>query len=134
MRNQSSPLSSLTPSTDIFTISHYPTSLRQFYMQESDTDEGMSNTFDIILRGQENCSGGQTIHEPSALRAAMLARTPPLDPDSPGWRAYVGAFEAGSPQQGSYGIGINRLVQGFLGLGDIHEAALFPRDASRLTP
>lgn len=103
-------------------------------MQKSDTDEGKSNTFDVILRGQENCSGGQTIHEPTALRAAMRARSPSLDPDSPRWKSYIGAFEAGSPPQGSYGIGLNRLVQGFLGLSDIHEAALFPRDVSRLNP
>jgi aspartyl/asparaginyl-tRNA synthetase len=31
-------------------------------------------------------------------------------------------------------VGLNRLVQGFLGLSDVRETVLFPRDAGRLAP
>lgn len=31
-------------------------------------------------------------------------------------------------------VGINRFVQGLVGLADIRETVLFPRDASRLSP
>lgn len=31
-------------------------------------------------------------------------------------------------------VGLNRLIQGFLGLTDIRETVLFPRDAARLAP
>lgn len=31
-------------------------------------------------------------------------------------------------------VGLNRLVQGYLGLNDIRETVLFPRDACRLAP
>ncbi|CCF44874.1 hypothetical protein CH063_14134 [Colletotrichum higginsianum] len=64
----------------------------------------------------------------------MLARDPPIDPDSDMWRPFVEAYEAGAPPQGGFGMGLNRFVQGFLGLADIHETVLFPRDASRLGP
>lgn len=50
------------------------------------------------------------------------------------WRPYVSSFEAGVRPHGNYGVGFNRFVQGFLGLADIHETALFPRDAGRIAP
>lgn len=31
-------------------------------------------------------------------------------------------------------VGLNRLVQGYLGLADVRETVLFPRDACRLAP
>jgi aspartyl-tRNA synthetase len=38
------------------------------------------------------------------------------------------------PTHGGLGVGVNRLLQGFLGLGDVREVTLFPRDVNRLAP
>ena len=64
----------------------------------------------------------------------MYAHSPPLDPDSATWEDYVGAFRSGVAPHGGCGIGMNRVLQGFLGLADIREATLFPRDMRRLAP
>jgi aspartyl-tRNA synthetase len=38
------------------------------------------------------------------------------------------------PPHAGWGLGIERLVMTMLNLGNIREAALFPRDRHRLTP
>ncbi|KAK4219695.1 aspartyl-tRNA synthetase [Rhypophila decipiens] len=142
----SSPSSPIQPPTDIFIITHYPRHIRacnvypsspQHSPDPSPVDDDKANTthsFDIILAGQEIVTGCQLLHSYQDLREAFLKRTPPIYPDSPEWRTYMAAHELGMPPWGGFGLGINRLVQGFLGLADIRETVLFPRDASRLAP
>jgi len=48
--------------------------------------------------------------------------------------SYVNAFRAGCPPHAGGGIGLERVVQFFLGLGNIRRASLFPRDPKRLEP
>jgi aspartyl-tRNA synthetase len=43
-------------------------------------------------------------------------------------------FKYGVPPHGGFAIGIERLTQALLRLGNIREAALFPRDTDRLKP
>jgi aspartyl/asparaginyl-tRNA synthetase len=57
-----------------------------------------------------------------------------LDPEHPGYKYYLQAFEYGLPPHGGCGYGIDRLVQKTIGLNNVKEAALFPRDLNRLTP
>jgi aspartyl/asparaginyl-tRNA synthetase len=38
------------------------------------------------------------------------------------------------PDHGGCGFGVDRLVEKAIGLGNIKEAILFPRDINRLTP
>lgn len=134
-RLMSSPsTSSPYPPTDVFFITEYPSHIRSFQVHPNPANAAITNSFDCILRGQESCTGYQQIHDYKMLRAAMTSRDPPLDPDSPMWRPYVSSFEAGMHPHGNYGVGLNRLLQGFLGLDDIHQAALFPRDSSRIEP
>lgn len=130
MRSASSP----SQPTDVFIITEYPSHIRSFQVHPNTANPAITNSFDFILRGQESCTGYQQIHDYKMLRAAMASRDPPLDPDSPMWRPYVSSFEAGMHPHGNYGVGLNRLLQGFLGLDDIHEVALFPRDSSRSEP
>lgn len=120
--------------TDVFVITDYPTHIRSFEVLPNPSNPSTTNSFDFILRGQESCTGYQQIHDYKQLRNAMTNRVPSLDPNSPMWKPYVSSFEAGTRPHGNYGVGLNRLLQGFLGLDDIHEAALFPRDSSRVAP
>jgi aspartyl/asparaginyl-tRNA synthetase len=153
-----SPSSSLGFPSDVFVVTHYPKNVRPFNFYPSDDDpESTTNSFDIIIRGQECCTSAQLQHSHTALRAAMTANSPPIDPDSPEWHAVIAAYETGLPPWGGYGseyhvslkfsnprlltnancfviVGLNRFVQGFLGLQDIRETVLFPRDGSRLAP
>ncbi|WQF89324.1 Class II Aminoacyl-tRNA synthetase/Biotinyl protein ligase (BPL) and lipoyl protein ligase (LPL) [Colletotrichum destructivum] len=95
--------SGLGPATDLFVITHYPRHLRPYNFFPAAGDESATNSFDIIMRGQEACTGLQLIHAHAELRRAMLARDPPIDPDSDMWRPFVEAYEAGAPPQGGFG-------------------------------
>ncbi len=137
--------------TDIFIVTHFPRHLRPCNVYQSDEDT--SQSFDVIMKGQEIVTGCRLIHDHEELRTAFVNRSPPIDPESPEWRPYMIAHEIGMPPWGGFGrksaishltdhdesnemivVGINRLVQGLLGLSDIRETVLFPRDAARLIP
>lgn len=47
---------------------------------------------------------------------------------------YVNAFRYGMYPHAGGGIGLERVVMLFLGLSDIRQTSLFPRDLYRLTP
>jgi aspartyl/asparaginyl-tRNA synthetase len=121
-------------STDLFTIIEFPSHMRHFYSASSDRSLGVANSFDLILRGQEVASGSQHLNKYNVLCEVMRNHDPPLDPDSECWRAYTEAFKCGVATHGGCGIGINRLLQGYLDLKDVREATLFPRDAKHLAP
>ena len=114
--------------------------MRQFNSQSRPNPDTpgllLSNTWDTIVRGREICSGSQRIHGYDELRDAMRAGVcgPPLDPDAEKWQPYLTAFKTGMPRHGGCGLGINRLLQSFLGLDDVREVTLFPRDVGRLMP
>ncbi|KAH5142397.1 aspartate--tRNA (Asp) ligase [Parastagonospora nodorum] len=122
--------------TDVFTIDQFPASMRQFNSQANPDVRGLSNTWDTIVRGREICSGSQRINSFNELCEAMSAGVcgPPLDPKAEKWQSYLTAFRTGMPRHGGCGLGVNRLLQGFLGLDDVREATLFPRDIGRLIP
>lgn len=118
--------------TDIFTIDQYPAFCRPFNTHPSPDAPGFTNSWDTIVRGRESCSGSQRIHKYEAVCKAMASRN--MDPDGKEWEHYVGAFKSGMPPHGGLGLGVNRLLQGFLGLDDVRETTLFPRDVHRTAP
>ncbi|KAI1325944.1 aspartate-tRNA ligase [Xylariaceae sp. FL0255] len=120
--------------TDIFTIDQFPASMRQF--NSILRPDGTSNTWDTIIGGREICSGSQRYNEYEDVRKALKAGVcgPPMDPDSPQWSVYLNMFKSGMPRHGGVGLGVNRLLQSYLGLDDVREVTLFPRDVNRVTP
>ena len=80
--------------------------------------------------GTEICSGGQRIHLPELLIKRLKAKG--LNPEN--FKSYVDSFRHGAPQHAGWSIGLERLTQAMLGLDNIREATLFPRDRYRLTP
>ena len=57
-----------------------------------------------------------------------------LDVEHEGFKYYLQAFKYGLPRHGGCGFGVDRLVQKTIGLANVKEACLFPRDINRLTP
>jgi aspartyl-tRNA synthetase len=51
-----------------------------------------------------------------------------------GFEFYLAAFDYGMPPHGGFGLGIERFIEEMLGLGNVREAILFPRDCERLAP
>jgi len=122
--------------TDLFTIEHFPLHMRQFNSKTVPGAPHLSETWDFIAGGREICSGSHRVSDYDELCQAMLsgATGPPMDPESPQWRGWTSTFKVGMAPHAGASFGVNRMLQGFLGLGEIREVTLFPRDANRLAP
>lgn len=117
---------------DFYFITKWPLAPKPFYVMPEDgtMDSRLCRGFDLDYRGVELISGGQRIHDPKLLEEGI--RRWGLDPKDFG--AYLEAFRYGMPPHGGCGLGIERILMQMLGLPNIREAILFPRDVTRLTP
>jgi len=93
-------------------------------------DENYSNSFDIFLRGQEISSGAQRIHDKDLL----VKRCTECGVDIKKIQSYIDAFAYGAYPHAGCGFGLERIVMLFLGLKDVRQTCLFPRDPQRLFP
>ncbi|KAK4155330.1 aspartyl-tRNA synthetase [Chaetomidium leptoderma] len=119
--------------TDFYVLDKFPESARPFYAKEDPANRKVTNAYDLFMRGQEICSGGQRINDPVELEARI--RVKGVDPNSPGIKEYVDIFrQAGVPAHGGGGIGLDRVVAWYLNLPSVHLAAYYPRTPRRLSP
>ena len=56
------------------------------------------------------------------------------NPNEPGFQPLLSVMKYGMPPHGGFGLGLERLTQKIVGLSNVKEATLFPRDINRLTP
>ncbi len=116
--------------SDFVFLTHYPRSIRPFYSYPNREDSSFTDTFDLIFRGVEIASGGQRIHDYNELRENIKKHR--LEPED--FEHYLDIFKYGMPPHGGWGLGSERIVQKILGLENIKEAIMYPRDVKRLTP
>jgi nondiscriminating aspartyl-tRNA synthetase len=103
----------------------------KFYHKKA--DNGLhAEAADLLFRGVELATVPQREHRYEDLVAQIKAAG--IDPTHPGFSHFVLAFKHGMPPHGGCGFGIDRLTQKVLGLNNIKEAILFPRDINRLAP
>ncbi len=124
-------LDELYPNTIVF-VHDWPEAGRGFYImpKEGKNGEKLSHGFDAIYKGIEISSGGQRVHLPDLLTKRLKLKG--LNPKD--FKAYIDSFRYGAPPHGGFGMGLERLTMIMLGLDNIREAVLFPRDRDRLTP
>jgi nondiscriminating aspartyl-tRNA synthetase len=124
-------LGELYPDTIVF-VHDWPLSGKPFYIMPKDGDPKakLANGFDAIYKGMEITSGGQRIHLPELLIERLKVKG--LNPEM--FKDYIDSFRYGAPPHSGWGIGLERLTMLVLGLKNIREAVLFPRDRDRLTP
>ncbi|KAK7200646.1 aspartyl-tRNA synthetase [Novymonas esmeraldas] len=115
---------------DFFISDRFPSSVRPFYTMECKDDSRFTNSYDMFIRGEEISSGAQRIHDPELL----LARAKMLNVDLTPIKDYVDSFRLGAWPHGGFGVGMERVVMLYLGLGNVRLASLFPRDPQRTTP
>ncbi|OIO42110.1 aspartate--tRNA(Asn) ligase [Candidatus Pacearchaeota archaeon CG10_big_fil_rev_8_21_14_0_10_31_9] len=120
-------LGELYPDTVVF-VHDWPLSGKPFYIMPKGKD--LSYGFDAIYQGMEISSGGQRVHLPELLIERLKAKG--LNPKD--FKAYVDSFRFGAPPHAGWGVGLERITMLILGLPNIREAVLFPRDRDRLTP
>lgn len=114
--------------SDFIFITHYPVSKRPFYTMEDPEDPGFTKSFDLLFRGVELMSGAQRVHDHDMLVEKI--RDKGLDPEK--FSFYLQAFKYGLPPHGGMGMGLERLTQKYLGLDNVKEASMFPRDLNRI--
>ena len=114
--------------SDFIFITHFPISKRPFYTYEDEGDPGYAKGFDLLFRGVEITTGAQRIHNYEALVASLKNKK--LNPGK--FNFYLQAFKYGMPPHGGLGLGLERLTAKLLGLENIKEATLFPRDINRI--
>jgi nondiscriminating aspartyl-tRNA synthetase len=114
--------------SDFIFITHFPLSKRPMYTYGDPNDVGYANGFDLLFKGVEITTGGQRIHRYDDLVASIKNKG--LDPEK--FSFYLQAFKYGMPPHGGFGMGLERLTAKFLGLQNVKEATLFPRDINRI--
>lgn len=120
-------LGELFPETIVF-VHDWPLSGKPFYIMPK--GDGLSCGFDAIYRGMEISSGGQRVHLPELLTERLKVKG--LNPKD--FESYISSFRYGAPPHAGWGMGLERITMLILGLSNIREAVLFPRDRDRLTP
>ncbi|ODV66314.1 aspartyl-tRNA synthetase [Hyphopichia burtonii NRRL Y-1933] len=118
--------------TDFYILDKFPLAVRPFYTMPDAEDPRYSNSYDFFMRGEEILSGAQRIHDAKFLSERLKAHE--VDPNVPGMKEYVDAFNYGCPPHAGGGIGLERVLMFFLDLKNIRRASLFPRDPKRVTP
>lgn len=108
-----------------------PASKMKFYHMANDGGK-TAKSADLLFRGVEIATCPMREHRYDRLVSQM--KKAGVDVDSPGFKYYLQAFRAGMPPHGGCGFGIERFVEKIIGLKNVKEAALFPRDLNRLTP
>lgn len=116
--------------SDFLFVEGYPMSKRPFYTHPMPGDPEHSNSFDLLFRGLELVTGGQRLHRYEDYREALRLRGVPTE----GLEGYLESFRYGMPPHGGFAIGLERWLARLLGLENIRETTLFPRDIHRLTP
>jgi nondiscriminating aspartyl-tRNA synthetase len=87
-------------------------------------------SFDALFRGLEITTGGRRQHDHTAL----LETLPKFGLKAEDLEGYLAIFKYGCPPHGGFAIGCERLTQKILGLANVKEASLFPRDRRRISP
>jgi aspartyl/asparaginyl-tRNA synthetase len=116
--------------SDIVIVNKYPACLRPFYTMLDISDPNYTNSYDILLRGQEILSGAQRNHDYKEL--VSRATVAGVDLENIGF--YLESFRYGSFPHGGGGFGLERILSRFLELSNIKSASLFPRAPNRLRP
>lgn len=116
--------------SDLFILDRYPSAVRPFYTMPCKDNPAFSNSYDVIFHGQEIGSGAQRCHDPELLIARCQELGVPTGPLEP----YIDSFRHGVFPHGGVGLGLERIVQLYLGLDNIRKAVMFVRDPARLSP
>ena len=109
-------------------ITHYPTKKRPFYTMPDPSDPTLTLSFDLLGMNEEWVTGGQRINDYNRL----LEHIKKWGNKTEDFEIYLQAFRYGMPPEGGFAMGIERITKNLVGLGNVREASLFPRDMERV--
>lgn len=111
-------------------ITDWPSKIKPFYALPYEDKPELCRAFDMMHPRMELSSGAQRVHDPELLKGRITAQG--LNAD--GFDFYLKAFKYGMPPHSGWGVGAERLLMTMLGIENIREVVLFPRDRRRLSP
>jgi nondiscriminating aspartyl-tRNA synthetase len=114
-------------------VTEWPRDGAKFYHRHVEGNPDVFERFDLLFRGVEIATGSMREHRYDRL-CEQLKTMAGGDPESDGFKYYISAFKYGMPPHGGFGMGLERFVQKIIGLANVKEASLFPRDMNRLSP
>ena len=113
-----------------FFLTDWPMKLKPFYIHEKDDDPTLSRSFDLQYGYLELSSGGRRLHDPEQLKSRLKEQD--LDPTS--FEEHLKTFGWGMPPHSGWGMGLDRLMTVLIGIDNVREVVLYPRDPDRLKP
>ena len=111
-------------------IVDWPSEIRPYYAMPYENDPTICKAFDLMHPRMELSSGAQRVHQHDLLVQQIKKKG--LNPES--FEFYLRPFRYGMPPHAGWGLGTDRLIMTMLGLSNVREAVLFPRDMHRLVP
>ncbi|MGB8821377.1 MAG: aspartate--tRNA(Asn) ligase, partial [Methanoregula sp.] len=111
-------------------ITDWPTEIRPYYAMPYEDDPSICKAFDLMHPRMELSSGAERVHQYDLLVQQIKKKG--LNPES--FEFYLRPFRYGMPPHAGWGLGAERLIMTMLGLSNVREAVLFPRDMHRLVP
>jgi len=115
---------------EFFFVNRFPSKPKPFYIMRVDDEPEFARSTDFFFGSLELSSGGQREHRYDRIIAQI--REKGMDRKSLEW--FTEPFRYGVPPHGGYSFGIERFTARLLGMDNIKEATLFPRDPERLIP
>jgi nondiscriminating aspartyl-tRNA synthetase len=114
-------------------VTDWPASDMKFYHKAQDSNPDFADRVDLLFRGLEIVTGSMREHRHDIL-LKQLKEMAKGDPNDPGFKPLLMSMQAGMPPHGGFGMGLDRLTEKIIGLKNVKEAVLFPRDMNRLYP
>ncbi len=114
--------------SDFVYVYGYPTRQKPFYVYPNPEDPEFNEGMDLLCRGVEWLSGGRRINDYEQLLEHVQLWN--MDPTK--IAMFLEAFKYGAPPEGGFAFGAERMTMQILGLKNIREAVMFPRDMHRI--
>jgi nondiscriminating aspartyl-tRNA synthetase len=114
--------------SDFVYVYGYPTRQKPFYVYPNPDTPEFNEGMDLLCRGVEWLSGGRRINDYQQLLEHVQIWH--MDPKK--IEMFLEAFRYGVPPEGGFAFGAERITMQILGLKNIREASMFPRDMNRI--
>ncbi len=114
--------------SDFVFVYGYPTRKKPFYVYPNPEKPEVNEGMDLLCRGLEWLSGGRRINKYDQLLEHVKLWK--MDPAK--IKMFLEAFKYGVPPEGGFAFGAERITMQLLGLKNIREASMFPRDMERI--
>ncbi len=114
--------------SDFVYVYGYPTRQKPFYVFPNPENPEFNEGMDLLCRGIEWLSGGRRVND----YAQLLDHVEKWNMNPEAIAMFLEAFKYGVPPEGGFAFGAERMTMQILGLKNIREATLFPRDMNRI--